>query len=145
MGLINATLLLASIGFPGVDDAKKDDAEAIKGKWTAVSIKQGGNPIPDVVTKTFKFDFDGKNYTNTAAGQSEEGGYALDSSKTPRTIDFDIKTGNDKGKKQLAIYMLDGDKLTIVAAQAGSTERPTTLEPDADSPLLVIALEREKP
>jgi uncharacterized protein (TIGR03067 family) len=145
MCLANSALLLVSIGFLGVDDAKKDDAEAIKGKWVAVSIKQGGFPVPDEVVKTFKFKFDGKDYINSAMDQSEEGGYKIDSSKSPKTIDFDIKTGNDKGKKQLGVYKLDGDKLTIVASMAGDTERPKSTEPGADDPVLVVVLEREKP
>jgi uncharacterized protein (TIGR03067 family) len=144
MSLANATVLLASIGFIGVDDPKKDDADAIKGKWVAVSLKSAGQDLPDEVVKTFKFDFDGKKYLNTAVGQSEEGGYTIDSTKTPKTIDFDIKTGNDQGKKQLGIYKLDGGKLTIVAAAAGSTERPKLFEAGADVAVLVV-LEREKP
>jgi uncharacterized protein (TIGR03067 family) len=144
MILTNAALLLVSIGFLGVDDAKKDDAEAIKGKWLAVSLKVGGVALPDEVVKSFRLSFDGKNYTNSAADQSEEGGYTLDSSKSPKTIDFDIKTGNDKGKKQLGIYKLDGDKLTIVASEAGSTERPKSFESEAGSADLVVVLERAK-
>jgi uncharacterized protein (TIGR03067 family) len=145
MSLTTAMLLLASINFLTVDDARKDDAEAIKGKWVAVSIKQGGFTAPDEAVKAFKFDFDGKKYTNTGpGGQSEEGGYTLDSSKSPKTIDFDIKTGNHKGKKQLGVYKLDGDKLTIVASPEGSTDRPKSLEPQANSPELLIVLEREK-
>jgi uncharacterized protein (TIGR03067 family) len=145
MSFPNAALLLASIGFLAVDDAKKDDADAIKGKWVAVSIKLRGMPAPDELVKSFKFNLDGKNYINTAGDQSEEGGYTLDSTKSPKTIDFDIKTGMDKGKKQLGIYKLDGDKLTIVASPAGSTDRPKSLEPEADSPAVVLVLEREKP
>jgi uncharacterized protein (TIGR03067 family) len=145
MCLANSAMLLLSIGFLGVDDAKKDDAEALKGKWVAVSIKQGGFPVPEEAAKMFKFSFDGKEYLNSAPGQSEEGGYKIDSSKSPRTIDFDIKTGNDKGKKQLGVYKLDGDKLTIVAATAGETERPKSTEPGADDPVLLVVLEREKP
>jgi uncharacterized protein (TIGR03067 family) len=144
MSLTNAVLLVASIGFLAVDDTKKDDADAIKGKWVAVSIKQGGNAAPDEVVKSFKMSFDGKTYTNSAGDQSEEGGYSLDSTKSPKTIDFDIKTGDDKGKKQLGLYKLDGDKLTIVASQAGSPDRPKSLEPEANSPEVLIVLEREK-
>jgi uncharacterized protein (TIGR03067 family) len=113
----------------------------------AVSLKLGATSAPAEFVREFKFKFDDKDYTNTALGQSEkeEGGYTIDSSKTPKTIDFDIKTGNDKGKKQLGIYKLDGDKLTIVAASAGETERPKTLEPEPDAGLLVIVLKRENP
>jgi uncharacterized protein (TIGR03067 family) len=145
MCLANSAMLLVSIAFLTFDDAKKDDAEALKGKWVAVSIKQGGMSVPDEVVKTFKFSFDGKEYVNSATGQSEEGGYKIDSSKSPKTIDFDIKTGNDKGKKQLGIYKLDGDKLTIIAAPAGETDRPKSLEPEDEAKVLVIVLEREKP
>jgi uncharacterized protein (TIGR03067 family) len=145
MCLANSAMLLVSIAFLGVDDAKKDDAESIKGKWVAVSLKQGGFSVPDEAAKEFRFKFDGKEYTNSAPGQSEEGGYKIDSSKTPKTIDFDIKTGGDKGKKQLGIYKLDGDKLTIVASLAGETERPKSIEPGANDPVLVVVLEREKP
>jgi uncharacterized protein (TIGR03067 family) len=145
MSLTNATVLLASIGFFGVDDQKKDDAEAIKGKWVAVSLKFAGTDAPEDLVKSFKFDFDGKKYLNTGGGQSEEGAYTIDSSKSPKTIEFDIKTGNDQGKKQLGIYKLDGGKLTIVAAPAGSTERPKSFEPDAGAQVLVVVLEREKP
>lgn len=145
MCLVNSAMLLVSIGFLTVDDAKKDDAEALKGKWVAVSIKQSGFAVPDEAAKAFTFRFDGKEYVNSAPGQSEEGGYKIDSSKNPKTIDFDIKTGNDKGKKQVGIYKLDGDKLTIVASMAGEADRPKSIEPGANDPVLVVVLEREKP
>jgi uncharacterized protein (TIGR03067 family) len=144
MSLANAILVLGSLGILGVDDAKKDDVDAIKGKWVAVSVKFSGSEMPDELVKSFKMDFDGKKYLNSAMGQSEEGGYTIDSSKTPKTIDFDIKSGNDQGKKQLGIYKLDGGKLTIVAATAGSTERPKSFEPEASAQILVLVLEREK-
>jgi uncharacterized protein (TIGR03067 family) len=144
MFLANSAMLLVSIGFLAADDTKKDD-EAIKGKWVAVSIKQGGMSLPEEIVKEFKFKFDGKEYVNSAPGQSEEGGYTIDSSKSPKTIDFDIKTGGDKGKKQLGVYKLDGDKLTIVASLAVDTERPKSIEPGANDPVLAIVLEREKP
>jgi uncharacterized protein (TIGR03067 family) len=145
MSLTNATLLLASIGFLGVDDAKKNDADAIKGKWVAVSINFRGADVPAALARSFKFDFDGKKYVNSEGERSEEGGYTIDTSKSPRTIDFDIKTGMDQGKKQLGIYKIDGGKLTIAAAMAGSTERPKSFEPEAGSQVLIVVLEKEKP
>ncbi len=66
MILANAALLVVSIGFLAVNDAKKDDAEALKGKWVAVSIKQGGMSLPEEIVKEFKFKFDGKEYVNSA-------------------------------------------------------------------------------
>jgi uncharacterized protein (TIGR03067 family) len=146
MRLANAMLLLATIGFIAADEPKKDDAEGLKGTWTAVSIMHSGQPAPDDLVKSFKFSMDGKSYTNTIGGQvMEEGSYTIDTTKTPRTIDFDIKTGNDQGKKQLAIFKLEGDRLTIVAAEAGSKERPKTLKHEASDSVLEATLERAKP
>ena len=75
----------------------------------------------------------------------EEGGYTIDASKTPKTIDFDIKKGQDQGKKQLGIYKIEDNKLTIIAAQPGSTERPKSLQPAASDAMLEVVLERVKP
>jgi len=136
-------LLLAAVGLIAADEPKKEDADAVKGNWVAVSIKQGNQSAPDDFVKSFKFSLDGKNYTNTiGADVMEEGGYTIDASKMPKTIDFDIKKGPDAGKKQVGLYKLDGDKLTIVASPAGSVDRPKTW--DAED-AVVIVLERVKP
>lgn len=145
MRLANVVLLLASAGLIAADEPKKDDAESLKGNWSAVSMKQGKDDLPDNLVKSFKFGLDGTNYTNTIGTElAEEGGYTIDASKMPKTIDFDIKKGPDAGKKQLGLYKIEGDKLTIIASQAGSTERPKSLDADSDQVLLLV-LERVKP
>jgi uncharacterized protein (TIGR03067 family) len=96
--------------------------------------------------KSFRCTFDEKTYNNTINDEVvEEGTFKLDPEKSPKAIDFDIKTGQDKDKKQLGIYKIDGDKLTIVFAKAGSTDRPKSLEPEADTQDGVAVLERVKP
>jgi uncharacterized protein (TIGR03067 family) len=146
MRLANVLLFLAVAGMMAADEPKKDDAEFLKGNWTAVSMKQGKLSFPEDDVKSFKFALDGKNYTNTIGTVvTEEGSYTIDASKTPKTIDFAIKKGEDAGKKQLGIYKIDGDKLTIVAAQAGSADRPKSLDAEGASDVLVVVLERVKP
>jgi uncharacterized protein (TIGR03067 family) len=145
MKLATGLLLFCVIGTIAADDPKKtDDADAFKGAWKTVSVTERGQPVPPEIAKKIKFRFDGKNYVNTLDDMVEEGGYTIDASKTPRTIDFDIKTGDDKGKKQLGIYKFDGDKITIVVAMAGSNDRPTTFKSEAGSDLVEFVLEREK-
>jgi len=146
MRLTNGVLLLATVGFLAADEPKKDDAEALKGNWTVVSIKSGGQEAPAEDVKKLKFSFDGKAYTNAVGDEVvEEGGYTIDASKMPKTIDFDIKKGQDQGKKQLGIYKIEDNKLTIIAAQPGSTERPKSLQPAASDAMLEVVLERVKP
>jgi uncharacterized protein (TIGR03067 family) len=147
MRIATGVLVVSAAGLLGAgDDAKKkDDAELLKGKWSAVSFTVGKMSQPDDFIKSFKFTFDGKKYTNVLGSEvAEEGEYKIDSSKSPKTMDFDIKTGRDMGKKQFAIYKFEGEKLTIVAAAAGSEERPKSFTVEADSQTLEIVLEKDK-
>ena len=145
MRLASAVVALAAVGFIAADEPKKDDAEALKGNWTAVSIKSGGQDAPANDVKKFKISFAVKTYTNTVGEEAvEEGGFTIDPSKTPKTMDFDIKKGPEEGKKQLAIYQLEGDKLTLVVALPGATERPKSLKPEASEQVIEVIFERAK-
>ena len=146
MRLASALLVVCAIGFLTADDPKNKDADSPKGKWTAVSISMGGMAVPDEVVKGFKFNLDDKTYTNIIKEEVvEEGEYKIDATMSPKTIDFDIKKGRDDGKKQLGIYKIDGEKLTIVAAVAGSDERPKSFNVESGSQLLELVLEKAKP
>jgi uncharacterized protein (TIGR03067 family) len=142
---IAITLLVVAAINLAADDPKKDDTAAFKGNWTAVSIKMAGQEVPAEDLKKFKCSFGDKTYTNSVGGEViEEGGYTIDAMKTPKTIDFDIKKGSDEGKKQLGIYKVEGDTLTMVVGQAGATERPKSLKPEAGDQLIEVVLERVK-
>jgi len=146
MRLASTLLILSAVGFLAADDPKKGDADSPKGKWSAVSMSMGGKPAPDEFVKGFKFTFDDKTYTNVVGSEVvEEGGYKIDATKSPKAIDFDIKKGPDNGKKQLAIYKIESDKLTIVAAMAGSDERPKSFKVEPESQVLEVVLEKVKP
>jgi uncharacterized protein (TIGR03067 family) len=146
MRLAIAAMLLFSAQLVTADAQTKNDAEELKGNWTAKSLKQGGKAAPEDLIAKFQTRFDGKNYKNVADGQVvEEGTYTIDSSKTPKTIDFDIKSGESQGKKQLAIFQVEGDKLTLVVAEPGSAVRPKALNPDKTDPFIELVLERTKP
>jgi uncharacterized protein (TIGR03067 family) len=144
MRLTVAFVVLCAAGIVAADDTKKDDAEAIKGKWKALSISMSGEPAPEELVKDFKINFESKDYTNTVGDMTEEGSYSIDSTKSPKTIDFDIKKGQDEGKKQLGVYKLDADKLTLVVSAAGSKDRPTSLTVEKGSGLTEFVLERVK-
>ena len=145
MRFATAIFVVFTAGLFTADDTKKDDAELMKGKWKAVSMSIGGEPAPEEFVKDFKLNFDAKTYTNTTSGDMvEEGEYAIDATKSPKTIDFDIKKGPDEGKKQLGLYKLDGDKLTIVVATAGSKDRPTSLKVEKGTDAVEFVLERSQ-
>jgi uncharacterized protein (TIGR03067 family) len=145
--VVKTVLIVVAIGLSAADEPKKkDDAEAIKGNWSVVSMKMGGQPAPEDFTKKFRCRFDEKTYNNTLAKEViEEGSYTIDPSKTTKTIDFDIKKGQDQGKKQLGIYKLENDKLTLLLTVSGSTTRPKSFNDEPGEPLIEVVLERVKP
>jgi uncharacterized protein (TIGR03067 family) len=144
MRLASMLLVLTAAGFLATDDPKKD-ADSLKGKWAAVSLSVGGQSQPDDYVKAFKLNFDEKTYTNLVKEEVvEEGGYTIDPGKSPKTIDFEIKKGQDQGKKQLGIYKLEGGKLTIVASKAGASERPKSFTVEAGGDVAEVVLEKAK-
>ena len=145
MRLVTISLLLCVLGALADDDPKKVDGDKFKGDWKTLSVKQGGQVAPNEITKMMKFKFDGKKYVQTLGDQKEEGEYTLDPTQTPKTIDLDIKTGNDQGKKQLGIYKIEDTKLTLIFASAGSKDRPKSFTPDQGDQLFEFVLEQAKP
>jgi uncharacterized protein (TIGR03067 family) len=149
MRVLTSFCVLCAIAFAVADDAKKDDAKKeetkLEGKWTAVSVKVAGKATPDGDAKLFKFTFEEKTFTHVVRGNLLEGEFSIDDSKSPKTIDFDIKKGRGEGKKQLAIFKIEGDKLTLVAAMPGEKDRPTTFKVTEGSNLIEAVFERDKP
>ena len=147
MSVAKSVLIVLTLAVIAAEDPKKkDDAQAFQGNWSLVAIKTGGKPAPEALIENFRCKFEEKTYNNTIAGQVvEEGSYTIDPAKSPKAVDFDIKKGHDQGKKQLGIYKIEGDKLTLVLSEAGSTTRPDSFKIEAGSPLLEVVLERLKP
>ena len=144
MRSLTASCVLCAIALLAADDAKKEETK-LKGKWTAVSVKVAGRAAAEGDMKHFKFTFEEKTFTHVVRGNVLEGEYSFDDSKSPKTIDFDIKKGPAEGKKQLAIFKIDGDKLTIVAANPGEKDRPTSFKLEEGSELIESVFERDKP
>jgi uncharacterized protein (TIGR03067 family) len=143
--VVIAVFVLVAVGFLGADEPKKE-ASKIKGKWSVVSLSHGGQALPAEVVKDFKCTFEDKSYNNVINGEvAQEGEYVCDDSKSPKTIDFDIKKGRDEGKKQLGIFKIDDDKMTIVLSETGATERPTSFKIEAGTNLIEAVFERVKP
>jgi uncharacterized protein (TIGR03067 family) len=145
MRILTALFAFCALAFVAADDAKKEETK-LTGKWSGVSVKVAGKAVPGDHAKSSKFTFEEKTFTHVVSPPVEyEGEYSFDDSKSPKTIDFEITTGRHKGKKQLAIFKIEGDKLTIVAAMPGEKDRPESFEPKEGSNLIEAVFERDKP
>jgi uncharacterized protein (TIGR03067 family) len=107
------------------DDANDVSKELkdLEGKWKAVAMEAGGEPVPkeSVPDFTFIVAANGK-----STGQSRQEEYqatiTVDPKKRPKTIDNLHETGAQKGKKQYGVYKLEGDKWTVCMTRPGVTE-----------------------
>ena len=116
--VLTGAYVLAAQGDP------KKDLERFQGRWIATSFN--GEPVPAdeiglVVT--------GDKYQQVVAGEiTEEGTVKVDVTKTPMWFDLSILTGDDAGKPQPGVAILDGDNLTLGLAVAGNTKRPANMD-----------------
>ncbi len=145
--------LLASVvclSLVGLVATAGGDKAKIDGTWLLTGVvAPDGKVIPAddiakaMATGVFK---DGKYAFSFGAKVAESGTYKTDSTQTPATIDLMIVEGNpkEKGMKQLGIYKIEGDTLTVAVSKPGSTTRPKVFEATKEMDVGVQILKRQK-
>src|SRR5438552_15082493 len=96
--------LLIAFGGAGADDANKTDLAALQGEWQMVSGENGGVQFPAESAKTGKRVCKDDQVTVTFGGMM-----IMKAAKNPKTIDYKLTDGPNKGKTQLGIYELNDD------------------------------------
>jgi uncharacterized protein (TIGR03067 family) len=149
------------------EPASLSDQEKIQGLWKAVSANIKGPEFMESIFKAIgpSITFTGKKvnwkanpspeandaFGGTLAKFSLEGLFSLDSTKSPKTIDFtvlgkDPKTplGTPAPRAILGIYKLEGDSLEICAAidPEHAEERPTKFESIPHKFIIHVTLKR---
>ena len=117
--VLAASLLLAA---DNGDDVRKE-LKALEGTWKAVSMEAGGTALPKESTPEFTFivGAGGKSIARTPQGE-EHATITVNPKKNPKTIDNLHQSGATKGKKQLGVYKLEGDKWTVCMTRPGVAE-----------------------
>lgn len=138
---------LAALGLPcfAADDKVAEEDKKFEGTWVVTAMEFNGNKVPTEAIGEMTFTFKGKTYEQKAGDRLIEAGKQdLDPSKTPKHMDITVSDGETKGKKQLAIYEIDGDKLKICAADHDDPARPSKFETKEGSKNMVFELKRKK-
>jgi len=105
-------------------DVDKKELMKLEGEWTMVSGAANGQQVPEDFLKNWKRVCKGNETTVTAVGQLMlKATFTLDPSKKPKTIDYTITDGPNKGKMQLGIYEFDGELVRFCFAPPGK-DRP---------------------
>jgi uncharacterized protein (TIGR03067 family) len=142
--VIALTTISASAARADDKEAVKKELEQFQGEWSMVSGSANGYDIPDAMRKDFKRVCKDDEITVTNGDQIfMKAKIAIDPSKKPKTIDYDVIDGPTKGKKLLGIYELDGDKLKSCFA-APDAERPADFTAKAGDKRTASVWKREK-
>jgi uncharacterized protein (TIGR03067 family) len=143
-----AALLLAPLmAFGAADDPAKDDRDELQGTWVDVKgYKANGEELSAEAIKEadHRMTISGDQMTNTSAGRSRSFKIAIDSSKSPKEIDWTIREGTPP---KPGIYRVKDDTLEIAWAAGFKDARPTELTPcpkDSDKKWTFGVYRREK-
>ncbi|HEV3167457.1 MAG TPA: TIGR03067 domain-containing protein [Isosphaeraceae bacterium] len=100
---IAACLLIAA-------DVPKSDQDRLQGSWRCVSLEDEGEKAPPKLINSLKISFDKRNFQWGMPGDFDRGTFKVDSTKTPKTIDFTFSEGGHTG---LGIYQVGDDTLKL--------------------------------
>jgi len=144
MGLTALAVMTAGPGRAGDDPAVKQDVAGLQGAWAMVSGSADGQAMPAELLSQMKRVCHGDEVTVTMGGQVYfKAKVAIDPSKKPKTIDFQMTDGFTKGKQQLGIYELEGDTFKSCFGKPGA-ERPTDFTSKRGDGRTLSVWQREK-
>ena len=145
MGVCALTLLAATL-FPGgaADDAKSV-LEKLQGTWVCVAAEDKGDKFTEAEAKEESFVIKGDKITYLRKGRARgEKTFTIDPSKKPAAIYF----LDEDGKKNHAIYALEGDELKLRVNgrfQANNAdEAPKDFSTKVGNSALLWVLKRQK-
>jgi uncharacterized protein (TIGR03067 family) len=139
MPIVFAILMACLFAAETADDSKSEIAQ-LDGEWSYVFYQCNGDIIPRQQIDPLKqITRNGKSTIYKNGQMISKGKYTIDSSKTPKTIDY----FDENGQVRLGIYMLDGDTLTVCTSIHGN-ERPTEFTAKQGSGGSLIVFTRDK-
>jgi uncharacterized protein (TIGR03067 family) len=122
----------------------KRDLAQIQGEWVMVSGERDGQALPEQFVKTSRRICQGDQTIAIVNGEiGLQAKFTLDPSKKPKTIDYDLTGGPNKGLIQLGIYEIDGDTLRFCQSTPGEP-RPTAFDAKAGTRCTMTVWKRSK-
>jgi uncharacterized protein (TIGR03067 family) len=115
----------------------------LSGAWIPVAANVSGKELLVAELRVKYLVFDGHDYsiidrTNQIVDRGE---YLVNENATPQTLDIVGRDGPNAGRSMLAIFELDGDRLTVCYDLQGNS-RPADMLPQENQLLLSITYER---
>jgi len=146
-GVVIVPLLIAIIGMPAAaddkDEAIKKDAKLMEGVWLLQSFENNGKQTASDQIKNIKLTVKGDRYLVDFGDQKMELSFKIDPTKNPKTIDFIMTKGEQKGVT-LGIYELGAGTLKICRSADAGQLRPTAFSTKEGSGTVMAIYKREK-
>jgi len=131
--VLGIAVALLAVTASGQDPPKKP--HKIEGSWLAVASSRDGKAVPeeDIAKLQLVVTFTEGKYKVTIKDKDkdreiETGTYKLDETKKPSRLDLTVNKTPKLTRTQVGIFKLDGDKLIVSVAAAGSKFRPDSFE-----------------
>jgi uncharacterized protein (TIGR03067 family) len=131
-------LLLPAIAF-----AQANDAKQLAGTWLPKEVSIGDAKLDGATLANTQLVIEADRYTVTSGESVDKGTLKFDAKATPKTMDIVGTEGPNKDKSILAIYELDGDKLTVCYSLEPGV-RPAEFKSAGDSKRVLAKYERKK-
>lgn len=128
------------------NEAVRKERRLYEGTWRVIAIEAEGSKMSkeDCATISVVNELDGKWTVKLGGEVIWKGVSSIDSTKSPRTIDFRPTEGADVGKTYFGIYEINRDTRRLCYAEAGR-ERPADFSAKKGSGNLLVTFERERP
>jgi uncharacterized protein (TIGR03067 family) len=124
---------------PALPAAAADaDQAKLNGKWIIESFEYNGAAVERLIGAVREIKDDAYSLTPKSGDPITGAVKALDSTKTPKTIDLEFN-----GQTRLGIYELDGDTLKL-CYNLNQAERPIAFASKPDSGLVLVIHKRAK-
>jgi uncharacterized protein (TIGR03067 family) len=143
---LSAVLSLSVAAEPAKDDAKKE-LEKFQGTWSTVSIVMDGTTLDDNLRSSLKFVVKGDAFSikgeDEIVKQYAKATLKLDPTTKPKSVDFTIGEGSEKGSVLEGIYEWNGDELKVCVKLTGK-ERPTEFASKENSQVALLVIKKDK-
>jgi uncharacterized protein (TIGR03067 family) len=128
---------------PANGRANGESQPGLAGAWVPVAANVSGKELVIGELRVKYLVLDGHDYTIIDRSDQivDRGEYLVNGSSRPRTIDIVGRDGPNAGRSMLAIFELDGNRLTVCYDLDGNL-RPADMQPQGDQLLLSITYER---
>jgi uncharacterized protein (TIGR03067 family) len=143
---LTTAALLVPVGAGG-GTANDKDLQALQGEWKMTRLRVNGQDLPATTVERLAFKFEKNRFAMLLDGKPvAEGSITLDAGKNPKNIDLLAETGVSKGKTDLGIYTLDGNKLVlaIMSQPLAQTKRPVMMPKGNENDIDIMEMQRVK-